>query len=76
MASFGTRLAITTRITLLWVAVFAAGLGAFAVSAAAAVQHERREALDADLSAMARVTARSVGAGTRLAYAGRDRRMK
>jgi len=67
MPSFGARPGITTRITLLWVALFAVGLGVFAVLAAAAVQREQREALDADLSAMARVTGRSVGAGTSLA---------
>ena len=67
IASLGQRLGITTRITLLWVALFAVGLGVFAILAAAAVQREQREALDADLSAMARVTARSIGAGKSLA---------
>jgi signal transduction histidine kinase len=47
------QLSITGRITLLWTVLFAVGLSAFALAAAALVEHEGREALDSDLATRA-----------------------
>lgn len=54
---------ITRRITLLWSALFALGLCAFALAAASIAEREGREALDADLAARAQEALNAVRQG-------------
>ncbi|MDB5094000.1 MAG: histidine kinase [Candidatus Eremiobacteraeota bacterium] len=61
------RLTITTRITLLWSALFALGLCAFAFAASAIVEREGRERLDADLALRAQAALDAVRRGQSVA---------
>jgi signal transduction histidine kinase len=64
------RLSITQRVTLLWTVLFALGLCAFALAAAAFVQREGGEALDADLAIRAQEALNAVGHGQSVSVVG------
>jgi signal transduction histidine kinase len=63
-------LTITRRITLLWSALFALGLCAFALAASSIAEREGREALDADLAARAQEAINAVRQGRSVSAAG------
>lgn len=60
MPSPSLKLDIVTRLTLLWTALFAVGLGAFTALAWAGIVREQYEALDIDLSSTATFAARRI----------------
>jgi signal transduction histidine kinase len=64
------RLSITQRVTLLWTVLFAVGLCAFALAAAAFVQREGGEALNADLATRAQEALNAVGRGESVSVVG------
>lgn len=64
------RLSITQRVTLLWTVLFAVGLCAFALAAAAFVQREGGEALDADLATRAQEALNAIGRGQSVSVVG------